>query len=107
MANTFLSYQLEINIAEQVGYTCPPLTTTVVIGMRFGNKTAGDVTVQTKLDRGGVETFVVGSATPVPIGSALEGVSGAKLVMQAADTLVVSGSADACADLTLSLMEIS
>jgi len=107
MANIFLSVQLEIDIAEQTAYTVPAATTAVVIGMRFGNKTSGDITVQAILNRSGVDTYVVGAVTPIALGAALEGVQGSKLVMQAGDKLDVAGSADACADLTLSVMEVT
>jgi hypothetical protein len=107
MANTFLSKQLEINLAAATAYTVPVGTTTVVIGMRFGNKTNGDISVHADLDRAGAKSKVVGAETPIPVGSALEGVMGSKLVMQEGDILEVGGSADACADLTLSIMEMT
>ena len=107
MANTFKSIQFEINSTPASAYTVPLSTTTVVIGMRMGNKTNADVSVYANLDRAGVKTKVVGVDTPVPNGSALEGVQGSKLVMQEGDGLEVGGSADACADLTLSVMEIA
>ena len=107
MANTFKSIQLEINATPAAAYTVPAGATTVVIGMRMGNKTSGDISLSADLDRAGTKSKLVGTETPVPVGSALEGVQGAKLVMQTGDILEIGGSADACADLTLSVMEIT
>ena len=107
MPNTFKSIQLEIGLVPAAAYTVPAATTTVVIGMRMGNKTSGDISLSADLDRAGTKSKLVGTETPVPVGSALEGVQGSKLVMQTGDILEIGGSADACADLTLSVMEIT
>lgn len=108
MANAFKSIQKTVNASAETAYTVPALTTTVVIGMRFGNNsTTADIWVTARLNRSGTKTNVLGEHTPVPLGSSLEGVMGSKLVMQAGDILEVEGDAAACAELTLSVMEIS
>ena len=106
MTNTFKSLQAEVGLTP---VTVSPAAgaTTVVIGMRFGNKTTGDVSVHADLVRGGTKTRVVGTNTPIPAGSALEGAQGSKIVMEDGDVLEIAGNADACADLTLSIMEMT
>jgi hypothetical protein len=107
MANTFKSIQATVNLAAASIYTVPAVTTTVVIGLRIGNNLSTDITVAARLVRGATKTNVVGEGTPVPAGSALEGVMGSKLVMQASDALEVQGSADGCAEITLSVLEMA
>ncbi len=107
MANTFKSIQVVVGATAATAYTAPAGTTAVVIGMRIGNKTTNSITVIASLVRGATETNVTGANTPIPVGSALEGVMGSKLVMQAADSLKIQGNVAACADLTLSVLEIT
>ena len=107
MANTFKSIQAVVGATATTAYTVPVATTAVVIGMRVGNKMTTSVAVQASLVRGATETKIVGSDTPIPSGSALEGVMGSKIVMQAADSLKIQGNAANCADLTLSVMEMT
>lgn len=107
MANIFKSTQAVVNSVAATAYTVPAATTTVVIGMRFGNKTTGDITVEADVDKAGTKSKYVGADTPIPVGSSLEGLGGAKLVLNEGDFVEVVGSADACADLTLSIMEIT
>jgi hypothetical protein len=107
MANTFKSIQATVNLAAATVYTVPAATTGVVIGMRFGNNLTAAIAVTARLVRGATKTNVLGESTPIPGGSALEGVMGSKLVMQAGDALEVQGSADGCAELTLSVLEMS
>jgi hypothetical protein len=108
MANTFKSIQATVNSAAANVYTVPAGTVAVVIGMRIGNNlTDSDIWATARLVRGATKTNVLGEQTPIPNGSAIEGVMGSKMVMQAADALELQGSADGCAELTLSVMEIS
>jgi hypothetical protein len=108
MANTFKSIQATVNASAADAYTVPALTTTVVIGMRFGNNSlTDDIWVTARLNKSSTKTNVLGEHTPIPAGSALDGVMGTKLVMEAGDKLEIEGSGAACAELTLSVMEIS
>ena len=105
--NTFKSIIDDIPQAGADIYTVPVDTTTVVIGMRIGNKTASDETVNVVVFKAIEFAEFISLNTPIPAGAALEGVQGAKLVLNYGDKLHASASADAALTITLSVMEIT
>ena len=107
MANTFTSHQALVNSSPVTIYTVPAATTAVVIGLRIGARLTQDVLVEANLDRAGIKTKIIGLDTPIPVGAALAGMQGEKLVLLAGDFIEISGSLDACADATLSVMEMT
>jgi hypothetical protein len=107
MANSFKSIQATVGATEATAYTAPTGAQVVIIGMRIGNNLASDISVAAYLGRGATKTNLVGEGTPIPAGSALEGVMGSKVVMQAGDTFSIKGSAANCAELTLSVLEMT
>jgi uncharacterized Zn ribbon protein len=89
-------------------YTCPASTETTVIGMTVANLTAGQITVDVKLENNdGDNVFMVKDA-PVPVGSALVVVGGdQKVVMEASDVIKVQSDTANSADTILSILEIT
>ena len=99
MANTFKVVTHDVmsasaNTAEDL-YTTPSSTTTVVIGIVLANIHTSQVTASLKLvsDTSGggrsatnTTTFLVKDA-PIPVGSSLEFLSGAKVVLETTDKL--------------------
>ena len=108
MANTFKS-----NVAANVVttgntiYTCPTATQTTLIGMTLSNKSAGTITANVFLTRSGVDYSLISNA-PILTGSTLVPVGGdQKVVLQAADVLKVTTSANGSVDVISSLLEIA
>jgi hypothetical protein len=108
MANTFKS-NLAANIVTSGNtvYTCPSATATTLIGLSIANKSAGTVTANAFLTRSSVDYTIIANA-PIMSGSALIAVGGdQKIVMQAADVLKITTSANGSVDVIASLLEIS
>jgi|TARA_R110001606_G_C15089824_1_gene618338 hypothetical protein len=117
MANTFKVVTHDVmsasaNTAEDL-YTTPNSTTTVVIGIVLANIHTSQVTASLKLvsDTSGggrsatnTTTFLVKDA-PIPVGSSLEFLSGAKVVLEATDKLQVACSIADKVSVTASIME--
>jgi hypothetical protein len=108
MPNTFKS-----NVAANVVtsgnnvYTCPSATQTTLIGMTLANKSAGTITANVFLTRSTVDYSIISNA-PILTGSTLIPIGGdQKVVLQAADVLKVTTSANGSLDVITSLLEIS
>ena len=113
MANTFklkTNAGLTTSLVDQ--YTVPSSTTAIIVGMSVSNTSANSITVDIKIvsDTSDSETnentYLVKSA-PVPSGSALEIMSGNKLVSQTTDKIQPLASTTGVADILISLMEIT
>ena len=108
MANTFKS-NVAANIVTSGNnvYSCPSATATTLIGLSIANKSAGTVTANAFLTRSSVDYTIIANA-PIMSGSALIAVGGdQKIVMQAADVLKITTSANGSVDVIASLLEIS
>jgi len=108
MANSFKS-----NVANNIVtsgntvYTCPSATQTTLIGLTLSNITAGTVTANVFLRRSSVDYSLISNA-PILTGSTLVPIGGdQKVVLQAADILKVTASANASVDVIASLLEIT
>ena len=108
MPNTFKS-----NVAANVVtsgnnvYTCPSATQTTLIGMTLANKSAGTITANVFLTRSTVDYSIISNA-PILTGSTLIPIGGdQKVVLQAADVLKVTTSANGSLDVIASLLEIA
>jgi len=108
MANSFKS-----NVANNIVtsgntvYTCPSATQTTLIGLTLSNITAGTVTANVFLRRASVDYSLISNA-PILTGSTLVPIGGdQKVVLQAADILKVTASANASVDVIASLLEIT
>jgi len=108
MANTFKSnLSADIPISGTNVYTCPSATQTTLIGLTLSNKTAGTVTASVFLTRSATDYSLVTDA-PIHTGSTLVPVGGdQKVVLQAADVLKVTCSANTSIDVIASLLEIA
>ena len=108
MANTFKS-NVAINV-ETTGntvYTCPAATQTTLIGLTISNKASGTVTANVFLRRSSTDYSIISNA-PILTGSTLVPIGGEqKVVLQAADELKVTVSANSAVDVIASLLEIA
>ena len=110
MANNFKNY-----FAGSVGtstvdvYTVPASTSATVIGMTIANlittPISANVTVYNSTAANTL--YMVKSATIAPGGSLVPVGGDQKLVLEAGDKLQVQGSATTCADVIVSVLEVS
>jgi hypothetical protein len=115
MANTFkLVSKANVTTADII-YTVAGSTTTVLLGILLGNTTGSAITATVSLgsDTAGRagnndeanQTVELITSTTIPGNSSLEILAGNKVVMEATDTLTVTGSGST--DIALSIMEIT
>ena len=115
MANTFKLVSKANVTSADVIYTVAGSTTTVLLGILLGNTTGSAITATVSLgsDTAGRagnndeanQTVELITSTTIPANSSLEILSGNKVVMEATDTLSVTGSGST--DIALSIMEIT
>jgi hypothetical protein len=108
MANSFKSnVAADIVTSGNTVYTCPSATQTTLIGLTLSNKSAGTVTANVFLRRSAVDYSIVSNA-PILTGSTLVPIGGEqKVVLQPADELRVTATANASLDVIASLLEIT
>lgn len=88
-------------------YTCPSATQTTLIGMTLSNKSLGTVSGNVFLSRSGTDYSIVSNA-PILTGSTLVPIGGdQKVVLEVADSIKVTSSANGSLDVIVSLLEIS
>ena len=98
--NVFKNYTgSAVGTSPSTVYTVPALTTSVTIGLNIANISSGIITVD--VQAAGV--YVVKDA-PIPAGSALSVLDG-KIILEAADTVVVTSDTASSADVILSVLE--
>lgn len=110
MPNTFKSVPITITAltegAANTVYTVPASTTSILIGMRFANNGAAERAINCVMTRSAVNYRLIGDATPLPLGSALEAQQG-KTVLQTGDIIKTWADVASEVDLILSLLEIT
>jgi len=108
MASTFKSnVAANIVTSGNTVYTCPSATQTTLIGLSISNKAAGSVTANVFLTRSAVDYSII-SNVPILSGSTLVPIGGdQKVVLQPADLLKITASANASVDVIVSLLEIT
>ena len=108
MANVFRSnVSADIVTSGNTVYTCPSATQTTLIGMTLSNKSAGTVTANVYLTRSAVDYSIISNA-PILTGSTLVPIGGdQKVVLEAADEIKVTTSANGSVDVIASLLEIA
>ena len=116
MANTF---KVKTNAAMPASagtpltlYTVPGSTTTVVLGLRLANvdgstRTATVQLVSDTSDTETNETVKLVDDAPIPAGSSIEIMGGAKVVLQTTDILKIDCDTAAKIDAAMSIMEIA
>jgi biopolymer transport protein ExbD len=100
MANTFKNYtSASVGTSPVTTCTVPSNTTSVTIGLTVSNTT----TSQINIDVQAAGVYIIKGA-PIPSGSALSVLDG-KVILEAADTVVVTSDTAASADVILSVLE--
>jgi biopolymer transport protein ExbD len=100
MANTFKNYtSASVGTSPVTTYTVPSSTTSVTIGLTISNTTTSQITID--VQAAGV--YIIKDA-PIPSGSALSVLDG-KVILEAADTVVVTSDTATSADVILSVLE--
>lgn len=98
--NTFLNYtSSSVGTSPVTTYTVGALTTAVVIGLNIANVTAAQIAVDVQV----AGVYLV-KGVPIPANSAISVLDG-KIIMEAADTCVVTSSVAASCDVILSVLE--
>ena len=115
MANTLKDITKAGVTSADVIYTVAGSTTAIVLGFQIGNTTGSAITTTVTLtsdtsSRAGAnnednQTVEILTATAIPANDTLAVLSGSKLVLEATDSLTVTGSA--AVDITISVMEIT
>jgi hypothetical protein len=108
MPSTFKSnVAADIVTSGNTVYTCPSATQTTLIGLTLSNKSAGSVTANVFLRRSSIDYSIISNA-PILSGSTLVPIGGEqKVVLQAADVLKITTSANGSIDAVASLLEIT
>ncbi len=102
MANTFKKVATsDIGTTASTIYTAPASTTTIIIGFILANTTSSLITVDVS-----AASTSLGVGLPIPAGGSLSVLDG-KIVLEAADTVVVQSSDAISVDSYLSIMEIA
>ena len=102
MANTFVNYTgAAVGTTPSTVYTVPAATTAVMIGMNVANVTTSQITVDVQV----AGVYLV-KGVPIPAGSSLSVLDG-KIIMEAADTAVVTSNTAASVDVIISVLEQS
>ena len=102
MPNTFKNYtSASVGTSPVTVYTVPASTTSVTIGLNVANVSANQIMIDVQA----AGAYVIKGA-PIPAGAALSVLDG-KIILEAADTLVVTASAATSADVLLSVLEQS
>lgn len=100
MANTFKNYtSASVGTGATTTYTVPSATTSVTIGCNLANRTALQIAVDVQV----AGVYLVKGA-PVPANSALSVLDG-KIILEAADTVVVTSDTASSCDVIVSVLE--
>ena len=111
MANTFklktkAGGAIAANTAMTV-YTTPSATTAIVVGMTLSILTASSIAVTVLIENNDGDNITFLKDIPIPTGSAVEVMSGNKVVLETSDILKVQSSIANSLDTVLSIMEIT
>jgi len=100
MANTFKNYtSASVGASATTTYTVPGSTTSVMIGCNLANKTSSQIRVD--VQTAGV--YLVKNVA-IPTGSALSVLDG-KVILEAADTVIVTSDTASSCDVIVSVLE--
>ena len=111
MANTFKlktkgGGAVAANTAMTV-YTTPASTTTIVVGMTLSNLTANQIAATVSIENNDGDNVTFLKDIPIPTGSAVEVMSGNKVVLEATDTFTAESDVNNSLDVALTIMEIT
>ena len=100
MANTFKNYtSASVGTGATTVYTVPASTTSIMMGCNLANRTTSQIAVDVQV----AGVYLVKGA-PIPANSALSVLDG-KIILEAADTVVVTSGTASSADVILSVLE--
>lgn len=100
MANTFKNYTTtSAGTSPVTVYTVPSSTTSVMIGCNLSNTTASQIKVDVQV----AGVYLV-KAVPIPAGAGLSVLDG-KIILEAADTIVVTSDTASSCDVIASVLE--
>ena len=100
MANTFKNYTYaSVGTGATTTYTVPSATTAIMMGCNLANRTTSQIAVDVQV----AGVYLVKGA-PIPANSAL-GVLDGKIILEAADTVVVTSDTASSADVIVSVLE--
>ena len=100
MANTFKNFtSASVGTGATTTYTVPSSTTAIMMGCNLANRTTSQIAVDVQV----AGVYLVKGA-PIPANSAL-GVLDGKIILEAADTVVVTSDTASSADVILSVLE--
>ena len=100
MANTFKNYtSASVGTGATTTYTVPSATTAIMMGCNLSNRTTSQIAVDVQV----AGVYLVKGA-PIPANSAL-GVLDGKIILEAADTVVVTSDTASSADVIVSVLE--
>ena len=100
MANTFKNYtSASVGTGATTTYTVPSSTTAIMMGCNLANRTTSHIAVDLQ-----VTCVYLVKGAPIPANSAL-GVLDGKIILEAADTVVVTSDTASSADVIVSVLE--
>ena len=100
MANTFKNYtSASVGTGATTTYTVPSATTAIMMGCNLANRTTSQIAEDVQV----AGVYLVKGA-PIPANSAL-GVLDGKIILEAADTVVVTSDTASSADVIVSVLE--
>jgi len=100
MANTFKNYtSASVGTGATTVYTVPASTTSIMMGCNLANRTGSQIAVDVQV----AGVYLVKGA-PIPANSALSVLDG-KIILEAADTVVVTSDTASSTDVILSVLE--
>jgi len=88
-------------------YTVPASTTTVVLGLTLSNLTGSAVYATVTIENNDGDNINFLKDVPIPTGSAMEVMSGNKVVLETSDVLKVTSDTANSIDTAFSIMEIT
>jgi hypothetical protein len=109
MANAFKLKTLDgsaiaANTSSTV-YTAPASTTTIVLGLTLSNITSTTIYADVGITNSDGDDVNFLKTVPIPTGSAIEVMSGNKIVLETGDAITASSDTANSLDVTLSIME--
>lgn len=109
MANSFKLKTLDgsaiaANTTSTV-YTAPSATTTIVLGLTLSNISNNTIYATVGITNADGDNVNFLKAVPIPTGSAIEVMSGNKIVLEASDSITVASDVANSLDTSLSIME--
>jgi hypothetical protein len=111
MANTFKLKTFDGSATaadtDMTVYTSPASTTTVVVGLTLSNISGSTVYCTVTINNADGDNVNFLKNIPIPTGSAVEVMSGNKIVLEAGDAVLVKSDTANSIDTTMSIMEIS